>query len=488
MRSTVLALIRAGKHPQKTTSLLAIVLALLLSGCSSIKAPDALKNLSLPNIPSLTTVKSKMKLPENDPSFKPRMYAGGSIGRSTLSPDTSGTVFSVAEKQSRASQFRLGIDLHNRLSLELNTSILGEAKIAEGNDTDVSFTGASINALFYGLGLSNTTSRSMKTGFSGYGRLGYGIMKHGSIVDPLDFSRNSFLLGLGAEYGFLNGFSARAEITRFESEAMVISIGGVYRFGTAPTRIGQVFLGAAKPALGAARSRTEVRNGKVVTINEGYGPDSDYAKYQSPQQMLRSAAGVGWPKPESKLDVDGDGIADGVDQCTSSPANTTVSSSGCGMFDVVLSDVTFKSSSDWLTPKARGQLDSLIVNLLAFPEARVLVRAHTDNQGPADINLGLSARRAESVVEYLTEKGVGELQLETEGMGESQPIDNNDTAEGRKANRRVDLKTLANISPENFLSNGPHLGAANPIGPHAYCDSNSSCSAAGNCLPLNIRQ
>lgn len=486
MRSTVFAFIRAGKYPQKTTSTLAIILALLLSGCSSIKAPDALRNFSLPKIPSLATAKSKMKIPENDPSFKPRIYAGGSIGRSTLSPDTSDTIFSVSEKNSRSSQFRLGMDLHNRLSLELNTSLLGEAKIAEGNGTDVSFTGASINAIFYGLGLSNTTNRSLKKGFSGYGRLGYGIMKHGSIVEPLDFSKNSFLLGLGAEYGFVNGFSARAEVTRVESEAMVISIGGVYRFGSAPSSIGQVFLAAARPALGAANARTEVRNGKVVTINDGAG--SDYAKYQSPAQMLQSAAGRGWPKPESKLDLDGDGIADGIDQCASSPANTTVNSTGCGMFDVVLTDVTFKSGSDWLTPKARGQLDALIVNLLAFPEARVLVRAHTDNKGPADDNLGLSARRAESVVAYLTEKGVGELQLETEGMGESQPIDTNDNAEGRKANRRVDLKTLANISPELFMSNAPHLGAANPTGPHAYCDANSSCSAAGNCLPINIRE
>jgi len=368
-----------------------------------------------------------MSIPDNHPSFKKRVYAGGTFGQSSLKPDTSGTPFNVSNSSAKSSQFTLGIDLHNKLSLELNTSVLGDAEIAEGENTDISFTAASVNALVYGF--TGVKNRSLREGFSGYGRIGYGIVKRGSIVEPFDQSNNSILVGLGAEYGFRNGFAARAEVTRLESDVTVFGIGGVYRFGLPPSRIGRVFADAAKPVLGAANTRTEVRNGKVVTI---YGEaDSNRTEsrqaFQSPQQMLKSL----WAPKVSKADMDGDGVKNGSDQCKSTPANLTVNSSGCGMFDAVLSDVTFKPGSAWLTPKARGQLDALTVTLLAFPEARVQVRAHTDSDGPADLNLGLSARRAESVVAYLTEKGIGELQLETLGLGESQPLDSNDTEAGR---------------------------------------------------------
>ena len=421
--------------------------AFVMTGCSSIKTPDAIKNLSLPSI----------DIPENHPSFKPRIYAGGSFGRSTLKPDTSGTVFNVSNDTARSSEFRLGIDVHNKLSLELNTSVLGKAQIAEGVDTDVSFTSASVSALVYGL--TSVKNRSLREGFSGYGRIGYGIVKHGSIIEPLDTSKNSFLFGIGAEYGFRNGFAARAEVTRLESDAMVIGIGGIYRFGMAPTRIGKVFANAAAPALGAARSRTEVHGGKVVQISDTSERASSKQAFQSPQQMLQSL----WKPKTTKRDIDGDGIRNSADKCASSPPNITVNSSGCGLFDAVLSNVTFKPGSSWLTPKARGELDALSVTLLAFPEARIQVRAHTDSKGPADMNLGLSARRAESVVAYLTEKGIGELQMETLGLGESQPIDTNDTKEGRKRNRRIELKTLANIDTQQFVDNAPTLGAAQPV-------------------------
>ncbi len=444
MSTSLFSALSVNKSVHNETKLLALAMVFFVSGCSSIKTPDAIKNLSLPNV----------SIPENHSSFTPRIYAGGSFGRSTLKPDTSGTPFNVAEEKARSSEFRLGMDLHNKLSVEINTSVLGKAQLAEGNNTDVSFTAASFNALIYGL--NGAENRSRREGFSGYGRIGYGIVKHGSIVEPFDYSNNSIILGLGAEYGFRNGFAARAEFTRHESEATVFGIGGIYRFGMPPSRIGRIFADAAKPALGAASARTEVRNGKVVKINE---PSRASKAFQSPQQMLQTL----WKPKTSKRDVDGDGVANGVDQCQSTPANIIVNTNGCGMFDAVLSDVTFKPGSAWLTPRARGQLDALTQTLLAFPEARIQVRAHTDSNGPADMNLGLSARRAESVVAYLTEKGIGELQLETLGLGESQPLDTNETKEGRKRNRRVELKTLASIDTEQLMGSAPTLGAAKPV-------------------------
>lgn len=94
-----------------TKTSLCVLLTLGLFGCSSVKTPETLKKLSLPNI----------SIAENDPSFRKRMYVGGSFGQSILKPDTSNTVFTASQNNSAASDFRLGIDLHNQLSVELNT-------------------------------------------------------------------------------------------------------------------------------------------------------------------------------------------------------------------------------------------------------------------------------------------------------------------------------------------------------------------------------
>jgi OOP family OmpA-OmpF porin len=74
------------------------------------------------------------------------------------------------------------------------------------------------------------------------------------------------------------------------------------------------------------------------------------------------------------------------------------------------------------------------------------VQGHTSNTGSAEHNLGLSERRAQAVKAYLIEhsnlKGQSEENLTAHGYGLTQPIDTNDTPEGRANNRRVELKVM----------------------------------------------
>jgi len=367
--------------PMKISITLTVLLSFSLVGCSTMKTPDSLKKFRLPESIKQFSLPN-LGLGKNDPSFRKRVYAGGGFGQSALKPDTSGTVFNVSNSSALASQFRLGMDFHNRISFELDTSVLGKAQFAEGNNTDVSYTSASINTLFYGL--TGNRNRSSRLGFSGYGKLGYGVVQHGSIVEPFDYSQKSIMLGVGAEYGFQNGLAVRTEVTRLASDATVLGIGGIYRFGMEPSSIGQVFANAAAPALGAANAHTIVRNGKVFTVSDD----------NTMTQSGRTAGGAvpqendkpGWVRTVSDNDLDGDGVKNADDRCENSALNSTVAKTGCGLFDAILSDVTFKSGSDWLTPRARGSLDKLAVTLLAFPEARVQVRAHTDNCPHAELN------------------------------------------------------------------------------------------------------
>lgn len=86
-------------------------------------------------------------------------------------------------------------------------------------------------------------------------------------------------------------------------------------------------------------------------------------------------------------------------------------------------------------------LDQAIDTLKRYPNVRVEVDGHTDSVGTDAYNQKLSERRAQGVYDYLTAHGIEASRLDgPKGFGESQPIDTNDTAEGRQRNRRTELK------------------------------------------------
>jgi outer membrane protein OmpA-like peptidoglycan-associated protein len=74
---------------------------------------------------------------------------------------------------------------------------------------------------------------------------------------------------------------------------------------------------------------------------------------------------------------------------------------------------------------------------------RIGVYGHTDNVGSDATNLRLSKDRAASVMAYLVGKGINKGRLESEGYGETKPVQTNDTDEGRAKNRRVEFKILS---------------------------------------------
>jgi len=110
---------------------------------------------------------------------------------------------------------------------------------------------------------------------------------------------------------------------------------------------------------------------------------------------------------------------------------------------VVLPGVNFAFNSADLLPAAKEILDrEVIPELKADPELQVLVEGHTDSVGNDAYNEKLSGRRAGSVWKYLVEKGIDSGRIQARGLGETQPIADNDTAEGRAKNRRVEIKEL----------------------------------------------
>ena len=105
--------------------------------------------------------------------------------------------------------------------------------------------------------------------------------------------------------------------------------------------------------------------------------------------------------------------------------------------------VNFALGSAVLTARAMGFLEETAGNL-AKTDGPVLVAGHTDGLGEAKYNMELSSKRAAAVKQYLVAHGVPAERLTAVGYGKSQPVDSNDSEEGRAHNRRVDVKPGVN--------------------------------------------
>ncbi len=142
------------------------------------------------------------------------------------------------------------------------------------------------------------------------------------------------------------------------------------------------------------------------------------------------------------VDNDLDGVPDYLDQCPNTARNTPVDDTGCpiaGETLLSLVGVNFNTGSAKLVTGSQDILDAAVNVLRENPSVSVIVEGHTDSRGSDAFNQRLSERRAQSVVKYLVSRGIDANRLTARGRGESMPVASNDTKDGRRKNRRVDL-------------------------------------------------
>jgi outer membrane protein OmpA-like peptidoglycan-associated protein len=101
--------------------------------------------------------------------------------------------------------------------------------------------------------------------------------------------------------------------------------------------------------------------------------------------------------------------------------------------------VLFRSAESTLLPMAQTKLDDVAKALMAVRERNIIVEGHTDSRGAESYNQGLSERRADTVRNYIVQKGYPADRIQSRGMGEGSPIANNTSPEGRANNRRVEI-------------------------------------------------
>lgn len=147
-------------------------------------------------------------------------------------------------------------------------------------------------------------------------------------------------------------------------------------------------------------------------------------------------------------DTDGDGIMDKDDNCKNIVG--VAANFGCPeikeetkkVFEQALTGIQFETGSDAIKRSSYTILDKVGKVMVDNPNYMLEIAGHTDNVGDPQKNLELSDKRAKAVMQYLVSKGIDAERMTAKGFGDTLPVEDNKTPEGRTANRRVEFKVV----------------------------------------------
>jgi outer membrane protein OmpA-like peptidoglycan-associated protein len=149
-------------------------------------------------------------------------------------------------------------------------------------------------------------------------------------------------------------------------------------------------------------------------------------------------------------DQDNDGIYDSKDECETEPETRNGFKDGDGCPDEapeevkkltgVIKGITFDSGQATIRKSSRPHLIGVASTLKEYPDIRLEIVGHTDDQGDREANVELSQARAQAVADFLVAQGIDAGRLSARGVGPDEPIADNKTKAGRAQNRRIEFK------------------------------------------------
>ena len=177
-------------------------------------------------------------------------------------------------------------------------------------------------------------------------------------------------------------------------------------------------------------------------------PDADGDGVADKDDACPSEAGPSENKGCPWPDKDGDSVLDKDDKCPDVAG--TVANMGCPevteevqkKLNAYAKTILFDTGKSSIKAESTSVMVDIIQILGEYPNAKFTVEGHTDSQGRATTNQKLSESRANSVRDFLIEKGIGADRLTASGFGEDKPIATNKTRAGRKENRRVEINLV----------------------------------------------
>jgi outer membrane protein OmpA-like peptidoglycan-associated protein len=302
-------------------------------------------------------------------------YIGLGLGTSFLKPETNSDALKLSQDHDFAYRVFGGYQFDDHWAVEVFWADLGQAKIASkstGNHVGtVKYQSYGIGALY-----QYPISKSWEVFVTaGAGRLNNNFKS----LDAQRVEDNFIYSGAGVTWNIAKTWDLRAEYDYYDSDAQMLSLNIVKRFGSATSRR-------------VARLEKEVQQQEVALANLQAAPVS-VAKQKT-----------------------------------------------CDEYSIELKGVVFAKGSVALTDKTKQLLDSVTEKLLQLPQdINFEIRAHTDDQGTELYNYTLSLARARNVRDYIASKGIALSRIKAQGYGEWRPAQSNQTAAGRAANRRAEL-------------------------------------------------
>ncbi len=299
-----------------------------------------------------------------------------------------------------------------------------------------------------GLDLQRVFRRS--EGFSPYILAGLGYFKLDTAGTTTDGAMGAIGAGFYLDFGSSN-VSLRGEFKRrLETASDPNMADSLFSLGL------HIPLGRPAPKMAVAPTPKDSDGDGVIDDNDrcpntpagvrvdryGCELDSDGdGVVDSKDQCPGTVAGAEVDEKGCEKDDDGDGVVNRLDECPGTPAGVQVDIKGCEIKEEIrLEGVNFETNSDRLLPGAERILNDAAATLQKNPTIKVEVAGHTDSDGSAEYNESLSARRAQTVHDYLADRGIAVNRMTVRGYGESQPIADNSTATGKAQNRRVVLR------------------------------------------------
>ncbi|MGF1559150.1 MAG: OmpA family protein [Flavobacteriaceae bacterium] len=177
-------------------------------------------------------------------------------------------------------------------------------------------------------------------------------------------------------------------------------------------------------------------------------PDADGDGVADKDDECPNEAGPAENKGCPWSDKDGDGVLDKDDRCPDVAG--TVANMGCPevteevqkQLNDYARTILFDTGKSSIKAESTSVMVDIIQILNEYPNSKFSVEGHTDSQGGAKTNQALSESRANAVRDFLIEKGIGADRLSAVGYGKDRPISDNNTAKGRKENRRVEINLV----------------------------------------------
>ncbi len=232
-------------------------------------------------------------------------------------------------------------------------------------------------------------------------------------------NETQFDVGMGFRYALNQNWSVKADaklIYGIDDDTVdnLLTVGLSYSFG-----------GQSKPA----------------TVAVDGDADSDGVS-DSNDQCPATPAGAAVDARGCVLDTDNDGVADYKDACPDTPTGRQVDERGCKFVltrtEEVSLNVNFASNSSVVEGDYNAEISKVAEFMKKFAGVTSVIEGHTDDTGDAKYNEALSQKRADAVMNVLVDRfDIDAKRLSAKGYGEARPIQDNNSAEGRSANRRV---------------------------------------------------